>query len=237
MPDRERRAALRRLLRGAGHVTLAGAGVRAARGQAGVTVAGPVLRPLPPADEAAQQPEFFTWRARLIAALARHDAAAVRAALHPQVRLSFGGDDGLAAFERRWTPDRPDSPLWPTLATVLALGGRWVRGDDAAPTFVAPYVFSDWPDNLDAYTHQAVIADAVAIRAQPAADAAVLATAGHGVVRLATADDPPGWTALALPGGSTGHIASAYLRSPLAHRVMIDRRTGAWQIALFLAGD
>jgi hypothetical protein len=202
--------------------------------------AWPLLRPLPPADEAAQVPEFFTWRARLIAALARHDAEALRDALHPQVKLSFGGDQGLAAFERLWTPARGDSAVWPTLAAVLALGGRWRRGDGdpAAPSFVAPYVFSDWPDDLDPYLHQAVIAEGVRVRSAPSADAPVIGSVGHGIVRLVDhPGQPPGWTTLARPGAGPGHVASDWLRSAVDHRVMVDRRSGRWQISLFLAGD
>jgi len=216
------------------------AGSAPASGPAPSPRAWPVVRPLPPADEAAQVPEFFTWRARLLAALARHDADALRDALHPQVKLSFGGDEGLAAFERRWAPTQADSAVWATLAAVLALGGRWRRGDGdpGSPSFVAPYVFSDWPDDVDPLLHQAVVAGAVRVRSAPNAAAPVIGSVGHGIVRLIDAsDEPPGWTALARPGAGPGHVASAWLRSAIDYRVIVDRRSGRWQISLFLAGD
>ena len=78
-----------------------------------------------PVDEAAQRPAFFAFRARLQQALARRDAQAILDAVHPHVRTSFGDGGGLEDFRRQWRPDAPDSPLWSTLGTVLALGGSF----------------------------------------------------------------------------------------------------------------
>jgi hypothetical protein len=51
-------------------------------------------RKLYPVDEATKDPSFFTFRARLIQAVQRHDAAFLISILAPKITNSFGGDGG-----------------------------------------------------------------------------------------------------------------------------------------------
>ena len=44
--------------------------------------------------------------------MSRHDVVYVTGVLSPDVKASFGGDEGIAAFKRIWTLDRADSELW-----------------------------------------------------------------------------------------------------------------------------
>ena len=116
---------------------------------AAVTARAPAT--LLPIDEAARQPDFFSFRAQLQAAVARHDADAVIAALDPNIKLSFGGDDGIEGFRRLWRPSDADTELWAELGAVLALGGTF----SSESSFTAPYVFSRWPDGVDGFEHVA----------------------------------------------------------------------------------
>lgn len=203
---------------------------RAADGQA------PAARAtLHPVDEAARQPDFFTFRAALQVALAERDTAALLAVVDPGIKNSFGGDDGSLEFRRLWSPGDPASPLWATLAPVLALGGAFA-GDD---TFVAPYVFSQWPDSIDAFEHVAVVGQGVRVRAAPALDAAPVGRLDFAIVALATGEaaPDPAWTAIRLDGGGTGWVASRYVRSPIAHRAIFARRDGRWRLVTLVAGD
>jgi hypothetical protein len=45
-----------------------------------------------PVDEASQQADFFTFRAHLQGAIARHDAVAVLSVVNVNIRNTFGGD-------------------------------------------------------------------------------------------------------------------------------------------------
>jgi hypothetical protein len=189
---------------------------------------------LPPVDEAAAQPDFFTFRARLQLAVARRDTAAVVAVLHQDVKLSFGGDAGVRDFRRLWRPDAPRSPLWETLGTVLALGGSFNGGD----TFTAPYVFSRWPEGVDAFTHQAVVGTDVRIRSAPSAAAPVLGRLDFAIVALHGATRPgQTWTRIDHPGHAAAWVDSRFLRSPLDYRAIFTRLDGRWQMTAFLAGD
>ena len=196
--------------------------------------------PLLPIDEASQRPEFFTFRAQLQRAIARRDWAAVLAVVHPKIRTSFGPDTGLPGFREHWKGESPDSPLWETLGTVLALGGSF----DQAGNFLAPYVYSRWPDAVDGFEHVAVTGSRVRVRAGPRADAEVLAALSYVILRRQPdpdrqiapdlADD---WTAVALAGGRTGFIASQYVRSPVDYRAIFAEAGGRWRLMAFIAGD
>src|SRR4028118_1504503 len=125
---------------------------------------------LMPVDEAVRDSELFAFRARLQAALARHDVAAVLEVVDPRIKNTFGADNGIEAFQRLWKLKEGDSRLWEELGLVLALGGTFQNADN----FVAPYVFSRWPDQVDSFENVAVLGRNVRVRAEPRAGSPVL---------------------------------------------------------------
>lgn len=193
-----------------------------------------------PVDEAPQQTAFFSFRAHLQAAIARRDTAALLAVVDPQIKASFGGDGGIADFRRMWGLDgEPDDPpdgsddIWTELGTVLALGGSF-SGDE---TFTAPYTFSRWPDDFDAFDHVVMTAADVRIRAAPDQDAPVLDADSFAILLLTRSAAPSDtWTAVQL-GTRTGYVSSRLVRSPIDYRAIFTRTSGRWRLAMFLAGD
>lgn len=199
-----------------------------------VSAHGAPAQRLEPVDQAASVPDFFSFRARLQAAVARHDTAAVLEALSRDVKLSFGGDDGVDAFKTQWRPDAPDSALWDTLATALALGGSF----DAQGRFAAPYVYSRWPAEVDVFSHVVAVGSGVRVRAAADEAAAVIGQLDFSIVALADpAGERPGWTAVKLPAGQVGHVRAQFVRSPIDFRLGFSKKSGRWQIDYFIAGD
>lgn len=197
------------------------------------------LPELRPADEAVRHPEFFSFRAQLQAAVARHDTSAVIGALDPGIRLSFGGHGGLADFRAMWlAPDRIEA-LWREMGTVLALGGSF----QSPASFVAPYVFSEWPSQgPDAFSHVAVIGSNVRVRAEPSPDAPVIARLSYRIVAVgggAPARGPAAreWVAVRLEDGRRGHMSRAYVRSPVDYRMLFSKTARGWVVDSFVAGD
>ena len=188
-----------------------------------------------PVDQAATQPDFFTFRAQLLTAVARHDAAALMAVVHPNIKCDFGGGEGKAFFEEYWKPSAPGSEVWAELAAVLALGGTFSTPD----TFVAPYVFSRWPQGVDAFEHVAVVGDRVRIRTAPRPDAEAAAVSSFEILPLArqSGDAPEEWTAVTLAGKKIGYVASRFVRSPIGYRAYFSREDGRWRMLMFIAGD
>ncbi len=136
-----------------------------------------------PVDEAASNPGFFAFRARLQRTIVERDTAALLAVIDPEIKLSFGGDAGRENFDRLWFQS-PENDEWSELGTVLALGGRF-RGDSS---FVAPYTFTavfpgEVPADFDAFESLFVIGDAVRVYAAPTIESVVLASLSFRLVR------------------------------------------------------
>ena len=201
---------------------------------AGLLAAAVLVAPqLLPVDEASTRPDFFSFRAGLQRAIARHDAAALMAVVHPQIKNSFGGDDGVDNFRTMWKVDEPQSEVWDVLGTVLALGGSFHDAD----TFVAPYVFSRWPDQFDAFEHVAVIGSSVRVRSQPDTTSSPIDTVSFAILPIARERaDQEGWTAVQIDK-AVGYISSAYVRSPIDYRAIFRFEAARWRLVTFVAGD
>jgi hypothetical protein len=184
-----------------------------------------------PVDQAAAQPDFFTFRGRLQAAIARRDEAAVLAVADPGIRTSFGDDDGLATLRMKLRD--PQGTLWADLATALALGGTFRSPD----SFVAPYVFAEWPARADSFECALVIGDRVRVRASPLPDSAVVGRVSYEIVQVLPAQRETAATHVRLSNGVTGFIASTFVRSGVDYRAIFQKTGGEWRLRAFVAGD
>jgi hypothetical protein len=184
-----------------------------------------------PIDRADTQPDFFTFRARLQAAIARRDEAAVLAVTDPGIRTSFGDDEGVETFRAKLR--EPQGTTWADLATALALGGTFPSPD----SFVAPYVFAAWPDGLDSFECGAVIGDRVRVRVSAASGSAVMSLVSYEIVQVLPAQQESAATHVRLANGVTGFIASAFVRSPVDYRAIFQKTGGQWRLRAFVAGD
>ena len=189
---------------------------------------------LRPVDQAASQPDFFTFRARLQSAIARRDTQAVLAVVHKDIKNSFGGEDGIDEFRQMWALSQPDSKLWEALGTALALGGIF-QGDGS---FAAPYVFGLWPEGADPFGQVAILGSAVRVRAEPNAAAEPVSRLTFAIVDVAEAASPnETWVAVRLAGGKVGYVDRRFVRSPVDYRAIFAQSDGRWQLTMFLAGD
>ena len=184
-----------------------------------------------PVDQAATQPDFFTFRARLQAAIARRDEAAVLAAADPGIRTSFGDDEGIATLRAKLRD--PQDAVWADLAAALALGGTFQSPD----SFVAPYVFAAWPERFDSFECGAVIGDRVRVRASAQPGSAVVATVSYELVQLLPHQRDVAAAHVRLRSGVTGFIATPFVRSPVDHRAIFQKAAGQWRLRAFVAGD
>ena len=201
-----------------------------------VLIASAAPPQLLPVDEAARQPDFFSFRAQLQTAVARHDIEAVIAVVHKGIKNSFGGDEGVDGFRRIWNPNAADSTLWAELGAVLALGGTF----DADDSFTAPYVFSRWPNQYDGFEHVALIASDVRVREAPRSDAPALMPLSFAILPVVRSNgiaEVEGWTAVQLEGRKTGFVVTRLTRSPIDYRARFNKINGRWQMTFFLAGD
>lgn len=186
-----------------------------------------------PIDEADADPGFLAFRTLLLEAVRARDSAFVLRVLDPDIKLSFGGEHGVADFRTIWRPDSAGSELWPLLEDLLTHGGRFF-GDS---TFYAPYTFNALPDSLDPFTHAIAADSAVPVRASPQDTAGIVARLRYHIVRVDRYYEPGEWVPLPLASGDTGYVAARDLRSPVGYRAGFAKRGGRWYLVFLLAGD
>lgn len=188
---------------------------------------------LMPVDQAARDPSFIRFRARLLDAVRRKDAEQVYAVLAPDVTSSFGGNGGVAEFREMWGAEHPASELWTTLGEVLRLGGTFM-GDSV---FAAPYVHGSWPDGVDPFQYGAITGTGVRVRGEPWLGAPVIGSLSYDIVATTGERGSNGFRAIRLPDGRRGYVSTQYFRRPVDYRAIFVRRNGRWLLKALVAGD
>ena len=206
--------------------------MRAAAVLAAVSLAFGQSRTLPPKDESGRDAKFAAFFARFREIVRKKDHAALLHVVDPNIKNSFGGDDGIANFNRIWEMDRDDSPVFGTLARLLGLGGS----NFSPETYCAPYVAVRFPDDLDAFEHLVVSGTGVRLRAEASVTSPVLDRFSFDIVRMV--EHGPEWTQVRTLSGVNGFVATRYLYSPVGFRACFVRReTGDWLLSMLVAGD
>ncbi len=188
-----------------------------------------------PVDEIPRCAGAAAFRSDLIDAVTRRDVYTIRSILVPEIKLSFGGDDGIAAFEALWNLEAPGSRFWDTMGSLLAGGGS--VGPDCL-SFTAPYVFTEWPSEYDAFGDAAILGKGVRLRSAPSLSAPVLKALSYDIVHLRASDEShSGWARVETLEGAKGDVSKRYLRSQIDYRAFFEYREGSWRLTTFVAGD
>ncbi len=194
---------------------------------------------LNPYDDASRDPSFFIFRARLVEAIQQRDDSFVVSILSPNIKNGFGGNDGVSEFRRYWKLERPDSKFWKTMIRVLSLGGSF----NGEATFMAPYTYSKFPDEFDAFEYGVVVGENVKVRKEPKLDGQVIGTLSYDIVKVTDwkpiieAGKKQAWVTVSLTGDAKGYIAEDYIRSPIDYRAIFEKKNGKWQLTAFVSGD
>ena len=199
-------------------------------------------RYLRPVDEAAEDPSFLAFRTKLIAAAERKDGRYVLSMVDPKIQNGFGDRNGIAWFRRDWKLDRPDSEFWPKFLAVMKNGGSFIgEGAKKLSIFAAPYIYSSWPEDLDAFDHFAITGTDVNLRKEGRADAEVVGKLSHNIVKIegdiGNDGKTPEWRRVTTLGGLTGYVHRDYVRSSVDYRAGFEKKRGRWVMTFFLAGD
>jgi hypothetical protein len=197
-------------------------------------------RKLYPIDDAAKDPTFFVFRARLFRAIQEKDARFIYSILHEQIENDFGGGVGIPSFKSTWHLERVNSPFWSEFRQVLSLGGKF---DEKDHSFSAPYLFNSFPQDADAFQNGAIIEDGVRVRKQPTTQSEVLRTLSFDIVAVPDwqvkrgSNEKREWVKVKLEDGQTGFVAAEFIRSPIDYRAIFEKKNGKWLMTAFIAGD
>jgi len=201
-----------------------------------------------PVDSAKSDPSFLAFRAKLIAAAERKDATAILAIVDPRIKNGFGGNDGIANFKKRWKITNKNSEFWKEFLLVVKNGGNFSK-EGNAKMFVAPYTFSDWPEDLDVFEYFVIFGNNVNLRDKPSTDGKVIGSLSYNIVKIdgersttkrtgpGEFDLVPDWHKVKTLSGKEGFVKEEYVRSGIDFRAGFEKKRGVWKMTFFLAGD
>ncbi len=187
-----------------------------------------------PVDEAPSRPDFFNFRKQVFESIEKRDLNGFKKWVSPEVWVGTGPESqGWEALSRRFQiEDKNAQPLWNALVPLTKLGGRFVQ----ANRFCGPYVFTDWPTQMDGAQYAAVIGDSVNIRKQASSSSPVVRQASYHIVRVPFGEWFEKWVRIETPSGRSGYIAGQYLRNPYDYRFCFEKNNGHWTLTHLIAG-
>ena len=191
---------------------------------------------LRPVDEAAKNPSFREFRSQLLRAVEQKDRGHLFGVLAPDIRNSFGGNDGKDAFAEQWKLDSTDSEVWKELKWILTHGGSFFEDG----SFCAPYVYSRWPDNYDAFEYAAVVSDRLPVRKSRSAASAVVGRLRYTIVKVLDEQwsrAKPGELIKVQANSIVGFVPAGTLRSSPDWRACFAKQEKGWLMTMLVAGD
>ncbi|MGZ5493025.1 MAG: hypothetical protein ACXW3E_05870 [Thermoanaerobaculia bacterium] len=201
----------------------------------GVTAAdGPKLMPI---DQATTDPSLMQYLDDMLTAVRNQDTNALLAGIDPKIRTSFGAGGGIEAFKKQWKPENPGSPIWDELEHIFTLGGTFNK-TSPTPQFWAPYIYSAWPEGQDSFESLAVITTDVPLHETAVISSPSIATLSFDIVKRGkekSTDEH--WINVTTADGRSGWVESRLVRSPLAYRAGLTKRSGEWKMDALVSGD
>jgi len=191
-----------------------------------------------PVDEAERDGDFHGFRVKLSRVVEERDEKSLPAFLSEGVlsSLTEKSKRGKAAFLHEWRLDNNrarESELWDALRDTLRLGGSFEDGD-----FLAPYVYSRWPERFPHLDYYAVTTKTAAVHKEANENSRVIETLRQEIVgRFDELPNPKGWRAVRTSTGLTGYVRAEDTRSPLGWRAVFRKEKGEWKLRLFASGD
>lgn len=193
-------------------------------------------RKLEPADEAAKDASWVSFKNRLLAALEKRDRKFVLGILDHNVRNSLKGPRGIAEFRKQWELDAEDSLLWRELPAALFLGAAYVKREKGPRELCAPYVLAKWPEDVDPFVHGAIITKEVLVKAEPSSDSQTLQALSYDIVSVAdwevadrNAAVKQHWVKVKVRSGE-GYVPEEQIRSPIEHSACFVKTESGWRM-------
>jgi hypothetical protein len=194
-----------------------------------------------PRDDGARDQSWTRFRDRLLEAVLQRDKKYVLDVVDRNVRNGLERPRGIDEFNRQWSPDAEDSPLWRELPRALHLGAVYFQHENMPRSLCAPYVLPQWPKNVDPQGNGAVTARETSMRAGPSGSADILASLSYSIVRVtdwevadSDADIRQKWVKI-LAQDREGYIPEEHIRSPIEHLACFRKSEAGWRLTSFLA--
>lgn len=168
-------------------------------------------------------------------ALLNRDEAYIKAHTHPNVKISFGGHSGWDGLVDYWSIDDGSEAFYKMMNTTLKYGAVDSSGGQGN-AYMAPYVFTDFPEDMDAFTYSVVVGSGVNIRMRPSTESEIVTTATYEVFKVLE-QEKDGWVKIQLPDGTRAYVYGTYLWSPIGYRAEFTKVDNTWLLQFFVTGD
>lgn len=195
---------------------------------------------LKPADEGVKDKSFLGYRKQLQSAIKAKSMKALAKLLDPNIQLNFGGGTGVAAFKSIWKPHDPNTAIWKILGLVVNNGGHF----NSATQFAAPYVYSAWPNDIDAFNYAAITKDGAELFDAPHESRKAIRRLGYEIIEVLQSSGKPqsetsddDWSEIKTGDGKRGYVQSKHYRSSIDYRAIFEKRKGKWRMTVLVAGD
>lgn len=197
-----------------------------------------------PEDEAERDVSLMEFRQKVMEIIRGKDAEGLQYVLDDRVSTSSNKRSTKQKFNSIWKPEAIDSELWHTLDTILNMGGGFVRSERGVK-FCAPYIFTNFPVELDIYGHGAVIQENVELKAAASRKSQTLTQLSYNVVKVedwrSVVDATGGntrWLKVRTLAGKEGYVDKRTIRSPSDYSVcFLNRPTEGWKIISLIGNE
>lgn len=197
-----------------------------------------------PVDESKKDASFLAFRTNLIKAVEKRDSKFIIEMLDPNIKLSFGGSEGIRDFKKIWKPESANSKFWSEFSAVIKNGGLFIN-DGNAKIFTAPYSFNAFPDDLDVFEYSVIFGNNVNLRSQPNLQSSVITQLSYNIVKVdfensvkqKGKENDYEWLKIETLGGKKGFVKAEYVRSPIDYRAGFEKKKDKWKMTFFIAGD
>jgi hypothetical protein len=183
-----------------------------------------------PADDGVRNTSFREFRDQLIQAAHSGNIKRVLSVTSADVNVTHGRT-GLVALRREWQLDRSPTRFLKELETVLKLGGRF---HDSSCTFVAPYVWTEFPEKLYDVDYVVAIQDPTPIRSGPGTGEVIASAAPGDLLRSGIGERP--WLRVTTSNGVAGYVSEATVRRSNSYRAYFMRIMEEWKMVGFMQG-
>ena len=199
-----------------------------------------------PVDEAKKDASFLAFRTKLISAVEKKDAKYILSIIDRDIKLGFGGDDGIANFKKLWKIEQKDSEFWKEFSAVINNGGSFIgEGRNKLREFAAPYLFTEWPEDVDAFEHAGIFGTSVNLREKPNTESTVVSQLSYNILKVdytnskrnSDGSEAFTWLKVETLGGKKGWVKAEFARSSVDYRAGFEKMKGVWKMTFFLAGD
>jgi hypothetical protein len=190
-----------------------------------------------PRDTCVKTPAARIFKARLHSAITRRDARALAELAANDVQLDFGGGGGKALLRSQLTGAEGPA-LWRELEEAVSLGCAMDAGG-----MVFPWLFAQNLGDVDPFEALVTTGPAVPLYARANIRSAPIARLNWQMVTIQEGDLGPDADkhlmrrVSVINSSLEGYVPSDKLRSVIAHRLIVRRQGGRWEIISFVAGD